>query len=105
MGMSELLVPVLLVVVVAELLLVMRLTSTHQQQRVLSRLEAKLDALLKHEGVRFDPYRDVPRAVIDALQRGKKVEAIKAYRAATGTDLKEAKEYVDEIARRAAPRM
>ena len=72
--------------------------------RTLSRLEAKLDALLKHQGIRFDPYSDVPARVVDALSRGQKIEAIKEYRAVTGVGLKEAKEFVEEIERRAAPR-
>jgi hypothetical protein len=66
----------------------------------LSRLDAKLDALLKHAGIQFDPYRDVAPAVKDALRRGKKIEAIKHYRAATGADLREAKEFVEELQRR-----
>jgi ribosomal L7/L12-like protein len=72
--------------------------------RDLSRLEAKLDALLKHQGIRFDPYAEVPPRVADALRRGKKIEAIKEYRASTGAGLKDAKQFVDEIQRRAAPR-
>jgi ribosomal L7/L12-like protein len=73
--------------------------------RTLSRLEAKVDALLAHEGIRFDPYAEAPPRVIDALHRGQKIEAIKEYRAATGAGLKEAKEYVEELQRRAAPRV
>ena len=71
----------------------------------LSRLEAKIDALLKHQGVRFDPFADVPPSVIDALRRGNKIEAVKAYRAATAAGLREAKDYVEELQRRAAPRV
>jgi ribosomal protein L7/L12 len=37
------------------------------------------------------------------LRRGKTIEAIKEYRAATGVGLKEAKDYVDELRRRASP--
>ena len=63
-------------------------------------MEAKLDALMKHEGIRFDPYSDVPPPVVDALRRGKKIAAIKHYRGATGAGLKEAKEFVEELQRR-----
>lgn len=73
--------------------------------RAMSRLEGKLDALLKHQGIRFDPYGEVPQPVLDALRRGKKIEAIKEYRAATGAGLEEAKEYVEEIQRRASPKV
>jgi len=77
--------------------------SQKRNSRTVARLEAKLDALLKHAGIRFDPYADVPPSVIESLQRGKKIEAIKAYRAATRAGLKEAKEYVEEVQRRATP--
>jgi hypothetical protein len=81
-----------------------RMTSERSHPHGLSRLEAKLDALLKHAGIQFDPYADAPQPVIDALHRGKKIEAIKEYRTATGAGLHEAKDYVEELQRRAAPR-
>jgi hypothetical protein len=82
-----------------------RLSSRLRHERALARVEAKLDALLKHEGIRFDPYADLPPAVADALQRGRKIEAIKEYRLATGVGLKDAKEYVEEVERRGIPRV
>jgi hypothetical protein len=80
------------------------LSRDRRQTRTLSRVEGKLDALLKHDGVQFDPYADAPPAVFDALSRGKKIEAIKEYRAATGAGLQDAKEYVEELQRRAETR-
>ena len=80
-----------------------RIGSIEQRLGALSRLEGKLDALLKHQGIPFDPYAGTPPAVLDALRRGKTIEAIKEYRAATGVGLKEAKDYVDELRRRASP--
>lgn len=100
--------PFLLGLIVAGLItaaIVVRMTSGDHHMRALSRLEAKLDALLKHEGIQFDPYSDVPLPVVDALRRGKKIEAIKEYRAATGAGLKEAKDYVEELQRRSTPRV
>lgn len=41
---------------------------------------------------------DVPQAVIDALLRGDKMEAIKLLREATGGDLKSAMEMVQQVA-------
>jgi ribosomal protein L7/L12 len=79
----------------------MRAMSQERHTRALSRLESKVDALLKHQGVHFDPYSDVPATVIDALRRGEKIEAIKQYRSATGVGLKEAKERVEDLQRRA----
>jgi hypothetical protein len=79
-----------------------RLRAVENQLTALSRLDAKLDALLKHSGIRFDPYADVPPAVVEALARGRKIDAIKAYRATRGADLEEVKEFVEEIQRRAS---
>jgi ribosomal protein L7/L12 len=72
------------------------------QRRVnrLSRLEAKVDALLKDAGIEFDEFADVPPDVRAALERGQTIAAIKHYREATGVDLKAAKTFVDEIRRR-----
>jgi hypothetical protein len=85
--------------------IVLRRASRDRDSRTLSRLEAKLDTLLKHQGIQFDPYGDLPAPVLDALRRGKKIEAIKEYRAATGVDLKDAKDFVEEVQRRASPRV
>jgi ribosomal protein L7/L12 len=85
--------------------IVARMASGEHQGHTLSRLEAKLDALLKHEGIQFDPFSDCPPAVVDALRRGKRIDAIKAYRAATGAGLKEAKDFVEELQRRAPRRV
>ena len=67
----------------------------------LSRIEAKLDLLLKNAGSRVeDPFADLPPPVVEALRAGNKIEAIKRYREATGAGLKEAKEFVEEVQRR-----
>ena len=103
--MNDLLLPALIAAVAATVVAVIgaRIASIEQRLRALSRLEGKLDAVLKHQGIRFDPYGETPPAVLDALRRGRTIEAIKAYRAETGVDLKEAKDYVDELRRRASP--
>jgi hypothetical protein len=106
--MNDILVPALLIAAIASVgvaVIGAHIASVEQRLRALSRIDGKLDALLKHQGIRFDPYGDAPPAVLDALRRGKTIEAIKAYRAATGVDLKEAKEYVDEVRRRASPNL
>jgi ribosomal protein L7/L12 len=66
----------------------------------LYRLEANVDALLKHEGVTFDPFQNVPTDVRDALARGQTIDAIKRYRQASGVDLKDARDFIDELRRR-----
>lgn len=103
--MNDWLLPVLLIVGIIVAAIVLRMTSVERRLGALSRLEAKLDALLKHHGIRFDPYAEVPPTVLDALRRGKKIDAIKEYRAATGAGLQEAKDFVEEVQRRASPKV
>lgn len=103
--MNDSLLPVLLISAIIVAAIVVRIASVERRLRALSRLEAKLDALLKHHGIRFDPYADVPPPVLEALRRGKKIDAIKEYRAATGAGLQEAKDFVEEVQRRASPKV
>jgi ribosomal protein L7/L12 len=61
----------------------------------LALVERKLDALLDHLGVEVpEPHL---QQVETMLRQGKTVQAIKAYREATGAGLREAKEAVDRI--------
>ena len=98
--MNETLIATGVIVMAAVALLFKRLTAVENQLSALSRLDAKIDALLEHSGIRFDPYAEVHPAVVEALARGQKIEAIKAYRQARGVDLKEAKEFIEEVQRR-----
>lgn len=98
--MNEALLPAFLIAAVIAAAIALRATSVNRHARALSRVEAKLDALLDYHGVQFDPYSDVPPAVIDALRRGQKVEAIRQYRLAAGAGLREAKEYVEAVQHR-----
>jgi len=84
-------------------LLVIKVSALEGRLNRLSRLEAKVDALLKHAGVRFDEFQDVPADVREALERGETILAIKRLRASTGVGLKEAKDVVDELRRRKVP--
>jgi ribosomal protein L7/L12 len=77
-----------------------RLAAVERRLNRLSRMDAKIDALLKNAGIHFDPFQDVPPDVREALERGKTILAIQRHRQATGVGLKEAKDFVDEIRRR-----
>ena len=99
--MNDGIVAALVIVLMAAAIVLARIKALEGRLSTLSRLEAKVNALLKHSGIRFDPFQDVPPAVVAALARGKKIEAIKEYRLARGVDLKEAKEFVEELQRRA----
>jgi hypothetical protein len=46
---------------------------------------------------------EIPPAVVAALAAGRKIDAIRAYREATGADLKTAKEICDALERGAPP--
>jgi hypothetical protein len=79
-----------------------RLATLERRLARLSRLDAKVDALLEASGVSFDAMRDVPVGVREALDQGETILAIKRFREATGVGLKEAKDFVDEVRRRQA---
>jgi ribosomal protein L7/L12 len=91
-----------LLVGVSVFVILMRLATLERRLTRLSRLDAKVDALLEASGVAFDAMRDVPVGVREALDRGETILAIKRFREATGAGLKEAKDFVDEVRRRQA---
>jgi ribosomal protein L7/L12 len=64
-----------------------RLNGIQKRLAVVSRIEAKLDLLLKHANIKFDPFADVSTDIVAALRRNQKIEAIKLYRQATGVGL------------------
>jgi ribosomal protein L7/L12 len=53
-------------------------------------MDAKVDALVRKAGIRFDPLDDVALKVCEALQHGHTILAIRRLRRATGVGLKEA---------------
>lgn len=74
---------------------------SREQAVRMARLEAKVDALMNHAGLQYDdPFKHVPDAVLQAIQHGQKIEAIKLYRDTTAVGLKEAKDFVENVARR-----
>ncbi len=92
---------ILLVAIALLLLLCLtKLSAIRTRVKTLSRVDAKIDALLEEGGVSFDPFDDVPSEVADAIRRGRKMDAIKMYRSSSGRGLKESKEYVEEVQRR-----
>jgi hypothetical protein len=57
----------------------------------LERVEQAADRLLAAVGAEWTIREELPEAALEALRRGKEVEAIYHYRRATGASLKEAK--------------
>jgi ribosomal protein L7/L12 len=72
-----------------------RREAERRQMQRLALVERKLDAVLDHLGV------EVPEPHLEQVEvllgQGKTIQAIKAYREATGADLREAKEAVDRL--------
>ena len=63
-------------------------------------LEWNLRRLLEREGLDWEPApapTGTPPGVMEAIQAGNTIEAIKAYREATGVGLAEAKDAVEKI--------
>jgi hypothetical protein len=77
-----------------------RLDRVQDRLAALSRLEAKIDLLLKHANITFDPYDHVAADVAEAARAGDKIRAIKLYRRASGVGLREAKDDVEAMQRR-----
>ncbi|QYN38101.1 hypothetical protein K1T35_13215 [Pseudonocardia sp. DSM 110487] len=72
-----------------------RREAERRQMRRLALVERKLDAVLDHLGVEVpEPHMEQVEVL---LGQGKTIQAIKAYREATGADLREAKETVDRL--------
>lgn len=69
-------------------------------ERRLAAIDRKLRLLMDHLGV-VEPSPAMPD-VERELDRGNKISAIKAYQAATGAGLKEAKDAVEDLQRRRA---
>ena len=86
------------------------------QSRVqrLDEIDAKLDVLLKQQGLApppaqpaaptvleaFSPANDVTQEIQDALARGDKLEAVRLYKISSGVSLMEAKRFIEEVQRR-----
>jgi ribosomal protein L7/L12 len=97
--MAELSGAALLAVILIAVML-FRLSVLEKRVSALAILDGKLDALLKHAGIEYNPYDNLPEDVVQAIQRGEKILAIKHYREATGAGLREAKEFIEEVQRR-----
>jgi hypothetical protein len=81
-------------------IVIIKLSMIERRLNRLSRLDAKIDALLKAAGIEFDEFQGVPPAVREALERGDPVLAITRFREMTGVGLTEAKRYVDDVRHR-----
>src|SRR5476649_2046157 len=79
----------------------MRLNKIQDRISELWRVEAKLDLLLNHANIKFDPFVHISTEIAEAVRSGKKIKAIKLQRQSSGMGLKESKEFIEEIQRRA----
>ena len=65
----------------------------------LQRLEAKLDLLLKKDGIVYEPFGGLPTDVANALQSGDKIRAVSLYASTQRCTLREAKEVIEKVER------
>ncbi|GGZ82402.1 hypothetical protein ACFOOM_22515 [Streptomyces echinoruber] len=72
-------------------------TRLSRVDRRIARVERRLDVLLSHLGVPDQDQDPDLERVRDLVRADRRVEAIKAYREATGAGLREAKEAVDRL--------
>ena len=97
----EIVLLMFLLINILVMLLQWRLLEIARRIAVVSRIDTKIDLLLRQAGIEYDPYKNLPSDVTDAVRRGAKIEAIKRYRESTGMSLKEAKQFIEEVQRRA----
>jgi len=69
-----------------------------QLRRKVRQLEEQVEILMRKLNLKYDKREDeIPSEVYDLLLQGKKLDAIKAYREATGASLKDSKELVESL--------
>jgi hypothetical protein len=90
----------LAVILILTVSVALRLIEMRSRLGVLSRIEAKLDLLLKQANIKFDPYANLPREIAEAVRVGQKMKAIQSYMQSSGAGLKEAKDFIEEFQRR-----
>jgi len=69
--------------------------SSLSNRGTITRLERKIDLILKH--LNIDPDRDVNPQIAELLKAGQKIQAMKLYRLHSGAGLKEAKDYIESL--------
>ena len=62
-----------------------RLSVLEKRVVTLSRLEGKVDSLLKHAGIAYDPYENLSDDVIRAVQQGEKFKLSSTMQKAKGS--------------------
>lgn len=92
----EILAAVLVMIVVVVSTTALERSLSQQVNRRLARIEGKIDQLMRHAGLEEPPVpaQDEVQAL---LLEGRKIEAIKVYRRATGASLAEAKAVVEKL--------
>jgi ribosomal protein L7/L12 len=82
------------------ILAVMNQIKVQHLERTVADLRRRLDAVAAH--LHLEPAVTVPPEVAGLIRAGRKIEAIKVYRTATGAGLAEAKEAVERMERETA---
>jgi len=70
----------------------------YQLQRQVAKLERQMAFLMQTLELAYEDEPDaVSPEIVDLLQRGKKIQAIKLYRETTGASLKAAKAFIESL--------
>ena len=76
-----------LILLVSTLLILERISNLSSRVKNLTRLEAKVDLLLKQAGLTYEPLANLAPNIVEAIKKGEKITAIKLYRDATGAGI------------------
>jgi ribosomal protein L7/L12 len=68
---------------------------SEQRIATIARVEVKVDLLLTHSGLSFDPHAYLSQYIVDAVREGKKIKAIRLYCQSHRGSLKDAKEFIE----------
>jgi ribosomal protein L7/L12 len=86
-------------VVAVGVLLMARMLVLDQRLKALVLMNAKIDVLLRHSGISLNPHENLPddlrQDLLEAIRQGRKLDAVKRYKGATNTELRESKEFID----------
>ncbi|RCU45628.1 hypothetical protein DU002_14275 [Corallincola holothuriorum] len=82
---------------VLSLIIILGLQRLNEQSIKIKRLESKIDILMRHLDVNYDPVALLPREVIEAKESGQRIRAIRLYRQFSGASLREARSFIDDL--------
>jgi hypothetical protein len=80
--------------------LIMKVNGLQKRATAVTRVERKVDLLLKEAGIEFDPWSNIPAAILEAAESGNSMLAARLYRDWSGADSFEATLFIEELTQR-----